>query len=254
MITKDGVEYGYAGNTLEIDGGLIRNLGFISSTEQLIRRYDTLRSMEKSGITLINRPDAMFVARDKFYSLVKLKNAGIPVPETAVVEDPFEAMRLVMKWKDVVIKPVVGSLGLGSIRAEDPDIVFRVSKSLLSINQPIYIQKYINKPQRDIRIFAVGDRILGGIYRINKSSWKTNVAQGSLTQVITVNQDLEEITLKSMKVLGLDYAGIDIVEDESGDYKILEVNGSPLWGGFYEATKINPAKYIVEHLIKKMKK
>ncbi|BFH73551.1 hypothetical protein SJAV_14950 [Sulfurisphaera javensis] len=219
-----------------------------------MKRFDSLKGLESNGITLINSPDSMFIARDKFNSLMKLKMAKIPVPDTTVVEDPFEVMRLVNEWKDVVIKPVIGSLGLGSVRVSDPDVAFRVAKAILSVNQPVYVQKYINKPERDIRVFVVGTTVLGSIYRVNRSSWKTNVAQGSLTQVLLPNEELQEISLKVVKALKLDYAGIDIVEDEDGSYKVIEVNAAPLWKGFYEATHINPAKYIVEHLIRKIKK
>lgn len=254
IITSNGVEFTYGGKTLTIDGGVVRNLGFISSTEQLIKRFDTLKAMESNGVTLINRPESMFTARDKFSSLVKLKSAGIPIPETALVESPFEAMRLTERWKEVVIKPLVGSLGLGAVRVSDPDIAFRIAKSILSVNQPVYIQKYVRKPERDIRVFVVGDRVIGSIYRINKTSWKTNVAQGALTQVVLPDKYLEEIALKSTAVLGLDYAGLDIVEDSEGGYKVLEVNAAPLWKGFYQATNVNPAKYIIQHLIQKLKK
>jgi len=254
VISSEGLEFSYGGKKIDIDGGIVRNLGFISSTEQLMKRIDTLKGLESSGVVLINSSEAMLTARDKFYSLMKLKLSKIPVPETTIVEDPFEVMRLVEKWKDVVIKPVIGSLGLGSVRVSDPDIAFRVSKAILSVNQPVYVQKYINKPQRDIRVIVVGNQVLGSIYRINKTSWKTNVAQGSLTQVLIPDQDLEELALKTVKALKLDYAGIDIVEDTDGSYKVIEVNASPLWKGFYEATHINPAKYIVEYLIRKIKK
>ena len=254
VITSDGIEFTYGGKKLSIDGGVIRNLGFISTTEQMVKRFDTLKAMENKGIVLINRPEAMLTARDKFGSLVKLKEAGIPVPDTAIVESPFEAMRLTEQWKEVVIKPLMGSLGLGAVRVSDPDIAFRVAKSILSVNQPVYIQKYVRKPERDIRVFVVGDKVLGSIYRINKTSWKTNVAQGALTQVVLPDKYLEEIALKATSVLGLDYAGLDIVEDLDGGYKVLEVNASPLWEGFYQATNINPAKYIIQHLIQKIKR
>ncbi|WP_338603663.1 RimK family alpha-L-glutamate ligase [Sulfolobus tengchongensis] len=255
-ITENGIEFTYSGKRVDIDGGLIRNLGFISTTEQFIKRFDVLRELERNGVVLMNRPDSILLARDKFASLMRMKRAGIPVPNTALVEDPFEVMRLVDKWGEVVIKPVVGSLGLGSVKVSDPDIAFRVAKAILSINQPVYVQKYVKKPDRDIRVIVIGDRVLGSIYRISRSGWKTNIAQGAIAQVLIPNAELEEISLKSVKVLGLDYAGIDIIEDveEGGGYKIIEVNAAPLWNGFESATNINPAKYIVEHLIEKIKR
>ncbi|MDT7860620.1 MAG: RimK family alpha-L-glutamate ligase [Saccharolobus sp.] len=255
VITEKGIEFTYSGKKVDIDGGLIRNLGFISTTEQFIKRFDVLRELDRSGVVLMNKPDAMLLARDKFASLMRMKNAGIPVPNTALVEDPFEVMRLVEKWGEVVIKPVVGSLGLGSVKVSDPDIAFRVAKAILSVNQPVYVQKYVRKPDRDIRVIVIGNRVLGSIYRISKSGWKTNIAQGAMAQILVPDAELEEISLKSVEVLGLDYAGIDIIEDmDEGGYKIIEVNAAPLWNGFMSATNINPAKYIVEYLIEKIRR
>ena len=253
---ENGIDFTYGDKKISIEGGLIRNLGFISTTEQFIKRFDVLKELERSGVVLMNSPEAMLLARDKFSSLMRMKRAGIPVPNTALVEDPFEVMRLVQKWGEVVIKPVVGSLGLGSVKVSDPDIAFRIAKSILSVNQPVYVQKYIKKPDRDIRVIVIGDSVLGSIYRISKSGWKTNIAQGAIAQQILVpDAELEELSLKSVKVLGLDYAGIDIIEDTvEGGYKIIEVNAAPLWTGFASATNINPAKHIVNYLLEKIKR
>lgn len=250
FVSSKDIKIKYGEKDLQLDGGIARSIGFIASTEQLLRRFDVLRQMRDNGVRLINDPDAILVARDKYQSIMELKKTGVPVPETAVVEDPFDAMKLVSNWGEAVIKPLIGSMGLGAVKVSDPDIAFRIAKTILATNQPVYIQKYVKKPNRDIRIFVVGEQIIGGMYRISNSSWKTNIAQGALAQVLVPNQELQEIAIKATKALKLEYAGVDIAEDEEGGYKIFEVNASPLWKGLMEATGINPAKYIVDHLIK----
>ncbi|AWR98865.1 ATP-grasp domain-containing protein [Metallosphaera hakonensis] len=253
-----GTERGitYSGRKLEIDGAFLRNLGFLTTIEQMIRRVDMLGEVEESGVVTMNRVRSMLLARDKYASISKLNKAGIPVPKTALVEDPFEVMRLTEEWGEVVIKPLVGSLGLGSVKVSDPDIAFRVAKSILSVNQPVYVQKYIKKPNRDIRAFVVGNRLLGSIYRISQENWKTNVAQGALVQAISPAdlREIEELSVKATETLRLDYSGVDIVEDLEGGYKVLEVNGAPLWKGFQTATSLNPAKYIVDLILDKVRK
>ncbi len=203
----------------------------------------------------MNSPESVMLARDKFASLLELTKRGIPIPETAIVEDPREVMQLIERWGDVVIKPLIGSLGLGSVKVNDPDIGYRVAKSILSVNEPVYVQKYIRKPDRDIRVFVVGDEVLGSIFRFSNGSWKTNIAQGAIAQMIEVSSELTELSLKVVRTLKMEYAGIDVVEDmDSGSYKILEVNASPLWHGFKTATGVEPAKFIVKHLIEMSKK
>lgn len=247
FITSSGFELKYGSHIIDIDGAFVRNLGFIISTEQLLKRVNILKQMELSNIILINPVDGLLIARDKYMSALILKKSGLPVPETAIVEDVFTAIDLVRKWGEVVIKPLVGSMGYGSIKTKDPDIAFRVAKTLLNLGQPIYIQKYISKPGRDIRIFVVGDEVLGGMYRISHS-WKTNVAQGAKVKAIKLTDELKELAIKATKALGLQYSGIDIGESKNG-YVIFEVNASPLWAGFMKATGINPAQYLAKHIL-----
>lgn len=253
---QDGVKMNYSGRKLELDGALLRNLGFLTTIEHMVRRIDMLREVENSGVKVVNSVSSMLLARDKFASISLLAKHGVDVPPTAIVEDPMEIMRLVGEWGEVVIKPLIGSLGLGSVKVGDPDVAFRIAKSILSVNQPVYVQKYVKKPNRDIRAFVVGDRMLGSIYRVSQDNWKTNVAQGALVQAMSLPElkEVEEISVKATKILGLEYAGVDIVEDLEGGYKVLEVNAAPLWKGFLTATSINPAKHIVDLLIQKMRK
>lgn len=255
IIREDRCSFTYGSREIpRLDLAIVRNLGFIMTVEQLAKRIDVLRELRDNGTYVINDPDSILLARDKLGSLMRLRRAGIPIPETAVVEDPFEVMKLVEEWGEVVIKPLMGSLGLGAIKVSDPDVGFRVARSILAVNQPLYVQRYVRKPDRDIRIFVVGDEVVGGIYRINKSHWKTNIAQGATAQLMEPVSELFEFAIKVVRIMKLEYAGVDIVEDIDGKYRILEVNASPLWDGVEAATKKNVAKKIVEHALRMAKK
>jgi ribosomal protein S6--L-glutamate ligase len=236
------------------DSLIIRSLGFIATLEQIFRRVDTLKHLELSGTLIINPIDSMLRARDKYASIITLNATGIKVPATAVVEDVFTAVELCRKWGDVVIKPMMGSMGYGSIKTSDPDIVFTVAKTWLTHGQPVYIQKYIPKPERDIRVFVVGNEVLGAYYRYApKGCWKTNIAQGAkAVKIERIDDELVEMSLKAVKTLKLHYAGIDIGEGEDG-YVVFEVNAAPQWSGFMSATGINPAEKIADYVIKLLK-
>ncbi|MEM0504872.1 MAG: RimK family alpha-L-glutamate ligase [Sulfolobales archaeon] len=237
-----------------MDALIIRSLGFIATLEQVFRRVDILKQLELSGTLIINPIESMLKARDKYASIMALKAAGINVPPTAVVEEVFTAVEICKKWGDVVIKPMMGSMGYGSVRTSDPDIVFTIAKTWLTHGQPIYIQKYIPKPGRDIRVFVVGNEVLGGYYRYAlNGNWKTNVAQGARTEKIEkLDEEIIDMALKAVNTLKLHYAGVDIGE-VGDDFVIFEVNAAPQWSGFMSATGINPSDKIAEYVIKLLK-
>lgn len=237
-----------------MDALIIRSLGFIATLEQVFRRVDILKQLELSGTLIINPIESMLRARDKYASIMALKAAGVNVPPTAVVEEVFTAVEICRKWGDVVIKPMMGSMGYGSVRTSDPDIVFTIAKTWLTHGQPIYIQKYVPKPGRDIRVFVVGDEVLGGYYRYAPNgSWKTNIAQGARTEKIErLDEEVIDMALRAVDTLKLHYAGVDIGEVGEG-FVVFEVNAAPQWSGFMSATGINPSDKIAEYVIKLLK-
>ncbi len=234
----------------ELDAAVIRGLGNVVTLETFLRRINLLRQLESRGTVVINPVNAILTARDKHLTMLELRKLGLSVPETAVVEDVFDAVEIAKRWGKVVIKPLVGSMGYGSILASDPDMVYNIGRLLQMHGLPIYVQKYVRRYERDIRVFTVGDSVLGAMYRYSpEGTWKTNVSQGARTETAEVTKELEEIALKAAKALNLLYTGIDVGEADYG-YVIYEVNATPQWEGFMRTTGINPAEHIADLVIR----
>lgn len=247
---ESGLRLRYGKYVVELDAVVVRSLGAITTTEQLLKRIGLLREMELKGIVVVNPSEAFLKARDKYMSLLLLSKHGVPVPDTIVTEDEQVVVEAVKEWGTVVIKPIIGSLGFGSVKVNDPDIAFRVARTLLSLGHPIYVQRHIEKPGRDIRVFTIGKSVLAAAYRIAApGQWKTNVAQGANTEPAKITRELENLALKVVEILGLEYAGIDIAEAPNGEYYVLEANVAPLWEGLARATGVRPAKAIAEHVV-----
>jgi RimK family alpha-L-glutamate ligase len=238
----------------DLDGAIIRGLGIIPSIETLFKRISTLKQLELMGKTVINPPDSILLARDKYRASQRLALSGIPVPETIITEDLFLVPPIVREWGKVVMKPLMGSMGYGSTLVTDPDVAFMIAKAWQSYGQPFLLQKYTRKYDRDLRIFVVGDEVLGGIYRYAPShTWKTNVTQGGKVSKASLDNELRELALKATSVLGLKYSGVDVGESDDG-YVVYEVNTMPNWQGFTLGTGLSPAGKIAELVIKILKK
>ncbi len=103
------------------------------SLEQLIYRVDALHWIEERGVPVMNSPRAIERCVDKFYTTALLQEAGLPTPRTVVCERAEDAMAAVRAMGDVVIKPIFGSMGHGMTRVSDPDVAFRVVRTLEQI-------------------------------------------------------------------------------------------------------------------------
>ncbi|MCU7787908.1 RimK family alpha-L-glutamate ligase [Pyrobaculum sp. 3827-6] len=231
---------------------VIRGLGYVIDTNTLMRRVTVLRILERKGAAAINPVDALLNCRNKLETVYLLSRAGVPVPPTVVTEDLYYGYVATRDMGRVVLKPIQGSRGFGAMMFEDPEQAFQVMRTLLIARNPLYIQKYIEKPNRDIRIIVVDGRAIGCMYRIS-TSWKTNIAQGAQGVPCRLTPELEEVAVKATNTMGLVYSGVDIGEGREG-YVVFEVNASPDWRGFKQATGINPAVHIADYIQRVVKK
>jgi ribosomal protein S6--L-glutamate ligase len=244
----------FRGTSLDdLGAAMVRTLSY-GTLDKITYRVSLLEHMEMSGILVVNPAYSFRRARDKYATLFYLEKQGIPVPRTYVTEGLRQALDGVRNLGDVVIKPLVGARGEGAIRTDDFDVAYRALKAAYSAGQVLYVQQYIQKPDRDIRAFVIGDKVVSAMYRIAPpGQWKTNVAQEGKPSKCQLSKEMEEIAVKASNALGLDYSGVDIMESQSGPV-ISEVNAAPTWHGLQTVTSFEIADRIVQHVINKVKR
>jgi RimK family alpha-L-glutamate ligase len=220
------------------------------SLEQIIYRVDALHWLEERGVLVVNSPRAIERCIDKFYTTALLQEAGLSTPETVVCERAADAMAAVEAMGDVVIKPLFGSMGHGMVRVSDLDVAFRVVRALEQLHAVYYVQRTIDHAGHDVRAFVVGGRVLGTIERRGaKGEWRTNISRGGSARAIDLPSAWETLALRAARTVGADYAGVDLLPAQDGTVYLLEVNGIPGWRGLQQATAIDVAGAIVDHLM-----
>jgi RimK family alpha-L-glutamate ligase len=224
------------------------------SLEQMIYRVDALHWIEKRGVPVMNSARAIERSVDKFYTTALLQEAGLPTPETVVCEAATEAMAAVLAMEDVVIKPLFGSMGHGMVRVSDPDVAFRVVRSLEQMHVVFYVQRTVDHGGRDIRVFVLGGRVLGAIERrAAEGQWRTNVSLGATARPVELPPSWEELAVRAAATIGADYAGVDLLPSRDGTVFVLEVNGIPGWQGLKQATGIDVAGAVVDYLAERIR-
>lgn len=172
-VDKDGPLTVIRDRPFKVDGVFLRSLGVLIDVETLFRRMITMRLIEESGTVVINPLDGLLRTRNKLETTVILKSKGLPVPDTIGTEDILYAYEMAKSMRDVVIKPLQGSRGYGAVKISDADIAFQVMRTLLTFKKPIYLQKYIEKPNRDIRVMVIDGEVFGCMIRVAPmGQWK----------------------------------------------------------------------------------
>ncbi|RME62230.1 MAG: lysine biosynthesis protein LysX [Candidatus Dadabacteria bacterium] len=221
------------------------------------RALHALRLFELSGIQCINSYETATICGDKLLTTVALKEASVPQPPVRVAFTEESALQACEELGyPVVFKPAVGSWGRLIAKINDKDAAEAVleHKTILGSyhHSVFYIQKYIEKPGRDIRSFVVGDRCIAAIYRTS-SHWKTNTALGGKVANCPVTNEIAELSLMAARAVKGDIVAIDIFETPDG-LLVNEVNYTMEFKNSIAPTGVNIAGEIADFVVKKAKK
>ena len=217
------------------------------SLEQIIFRVDALHRLEDRGLPVVNSPRAIERTVDKFWTSVLMEQCVIPTPETVVCQDADEAFAAFRTMRDVIVKPLFGSMGLGMVRISDEDMAYRVFRTIEQIRGVYYLQRTVEHDGADVRVFVIGGRVIGAIER-KSTGWRTNLARGGTARSVVLNEYQSALAIRSATAVGAEYAGVDLVTGGDGRTYVLEVNGIPGWKGCQEASGLDVAGELLEYL------
>ena len=237
--------------TLEPDIDIVANRLLLSNTEEpaellgLATTFNRVRPM-------LNEPDSVMASIHKFATAATLANWNIKVPDAllALSNDRLNQGR--EQFGDVgVYKTAIGTHGGGTWKV---DLTEPVNPKVG--NRQAFLQKLIDRDgerHRDLRVYIVDGQIIGAMYRFApEGDWRTNVALGGdvLNATDEMPDEAAETALYAADVMGLDYAGVDLIEGNDGWF-VLEVNPTAGFKGLYKATGESPAPYIAKAAIER---
>ena len=212
-----------------------------------------IRHLERLGVFVVNSSQSIENAKDKLATLQILASNNVPIPKTMLAKFPLDIDGIEREFGyPVILKTVSGCQGKGVFlcekksQLEDLADLMEVSKDW-KIN--VIIQEFVSTSKgKDIRVFVVGGRVIGAMLRMaGEGKFKANFSAGGTVAPFKLNPALEWLAAESAKLVGLDIAGVDILFD-GDNYKVCEVNSSPGFEGFENATGVNVPKEIYNYI------
>lgn len=212
-----------------------------------------IRIFERFGIPCVNRSAVIETCSDKLATSLALAREGVPTPRTRVavgIESALEAIEEM--GYPVVLKPTIGSWGRLLARINDRDsaeAILEHKSTLGSVSHSIfYIQEYVHKPMRDLRVFMAGDEALCGIARASEH-WITNTARGGKASVFEVDGETEDLCRRAAQAVGGGVLAIDLLECPERGLLISEINHTMEFRNSIEPTGVNIPGRIIDFAI-----
>ncbi|HZY71032.1 MAG TPA: lysine biosynthesis protein LysX [Thermoplasmata archaeon] len=204
------------------------------------------------GVPAVSASEVLALAGDKVRTSLRLADRGIPTPRTEVALSTEAGMKAIESiGYPAVLKPAVGSWGRLMAKVDSPESAQQVLEHKEALGAPlhsvIYVQEYIPKPDRDLRVFVVGDHALAAMYR-RSSDWRTNAARGATTDPCPITDELGELAVRAAHAVGGGVLAVDLMESPRG-LLVHEVNPTPEFKALTATTGVDIAGAIVDHAV-----
>lgn len=203
------------GRYLPRSGDVIVNWGASTFSGRMAPLRSILELPE--GVQILNQSDKVANASNKLKTFQILQEAGIPIPEFTT--DSFVAT----DWDKIYQRNVLtGHSGEGIIVREDGFVT----------NAPLYVKAIENHGEYRVHVFDgdVIDYVKKRKRRgVENNSDIRNLASGWVytRENLRRLERIEELAIRAVSALGLDFGAVDIIKDENRDVFVLEVNCAP---------------------------
>ena len=238
----------------QLDALIVKKIS-ASYSPGTLDRLELLRIAEQAGVRVFSRPQSMLRLIDRLSCTVSLRNAGIPMPETRITEDPGAAMTAVREFGSAIFKPLYSTKARGMcvIEAEQkPQLISQQIQAFREDNPMMYIQQKIPLPGRDLGMVFLAGNYLGSYARVSGGdAWNTTIHSGGRYAAHTPSTGVIELAQRAQALFNLDFTTVDIAETEAGPI-VFEVSAFGGFRGALEGIGIHAAEMYVEHVLNEL--
>ena len=216
--------------------------------------------LEGEGIRLFNSASAIEICDNKILT-AKALCGKVPTPRTIISPKTFEGvgyntLNFVENSTRVlglplIIKEEYGSFGAQVYLAKTLDDARKIVKSLGY--KGFVMQEFIKESEgRDVRVNVVGGKIVSAMERYNENDFRSNISNGGSMRGIELPKEFAEAAVKTCQIIGLDFAGVDILFGKDGPV-VCEVNSNPHFKSSLECTGVDMSEEIMKYIAEQMR-
>lgn len=216
------------------------------------------KTLEAAGMRVYNTAAAVEVCDDKAATHLALAREGIPMPRTLVApmtyrEYTAQGEEFLRRGEEalgypLVVKECYGSLG-GQVHLARSAEELRALAAGMDA-RPFMLQRFVAASAgTDARLYVVGGRVAAAMRRRSDTDFRANLGGGGQGEAYTPTQEEAALAVRCCRILGADWAGVDLLWDEGGRPLVCEVNSNAMVAGITACTGVDVAGEIVEYVL-----
>ena len=218
------------------------------------------KRLEKLGLKLFNSAESIGICDSKALTAEALEGK-VATPRTIIAPKTFEgvgynnldflenATRVL--GLPMIIKEAYGSFGAQVYLAKTLDEAKKIVDAIG--HKEFIMQEFIEESVgRDVRVNVVGGRVVSAMERYNENDFRSNITNGGSMRKIEITKEIENAALIACEVIGLDFAGVDVLFGKDGPI-VCEVNSNPHFKSSLECTGVDMSELIISYIAEKLR-
>ncbi len=205
------------------------------------RDYTLVQKFEEAGFRVFNGSEANRIANNKLSTFELAVMLGIPVVETHKLYTSKQ-----IDQYPAIVKTAHGYGGTEVYLCNDIQKVERLQKKYEG--ELLVVQPYIEANATDIRVFVIGDEIIGAVKRMGVNDFKSNYTLGGKIEKFKVSKKIELIVEKITDALESDYIGIDFLLRPNGQILLNEIEDPVGARSLYATHNISVAEKLMNYV------
>lgn len=215
LVIAEDVVLGVDGRTLFWDvckqPGNIERKSTVDFVINRTRLCEIGEHFEALGARVFNRAEFTRIANDKFKTHRFLARHGIPSLKTMRC---FGKTERLLESDDVhVVKTVDGHGGREVFLSDE---LLQAPNFDELANKDLIFQKLAEDTGRDLRVFLMGEEVIGAVERVSDSDFRANYSLGGEARKYILSESEEELVKDIANLIDGDFYGLDFLLTEDG--------------------------------------
>ena len=209
------------------------------------------RQLELLEIPVFNSSFVASICNDKAQTYQYVAKTGVAMVDSRFVHKNFLLEQLNTVKRPFVVKSVSGHGGSQVFLVEDGDEIAPIYEKL---DDHVVIQPLASSKKQDLRVYIVGNEIVGAVLRTGQDGFRSNFSLGGKAEFYTLEEDEKEIVEKIVDLFDFGLAGLDFIIGDNGALifnEIEDVVGSRM---LYSCSDINIVALYLEYIKKQIYK
>lgn len=154
----------------------------------------------------------------------------------------------------IIIKATGSTRGIGTIKIDSWQNLISTVDYLINTRDKFILRQFI-KAKSGCRMIVLGDEVIAAAdFAMNESDFRNAVILSQVKYYVRdYSKAIKQVAIKATHLANTEFSGVDFLEDESGNFYLLEVNFPTGFSGLIDVCHVDIPLKMLEYLKQKAK-